>query len=225
MPKILIAQDNEQDAKLIADACKVCNYTVLKTVDNYDDAVSMLYKEHPDLLITSIKLNSEKNGLDLSTTAQQKLGIATMFVASFVDEKVLLKAKNIDFYGYIIKPFKEDELIANIRLALYQVDKNRKVKKRYIDIDKYIFDLKEGILYDEDSEIKLSPKLKKLLCFLSQNYNQVKSYDEIIDYLYDGEEVTLETLRQLIKRIRKIVGKNTIETIKGVGYRLVYENR
>ena len=224
MPKILVVQDNLNDAEHIENLCKSFDYHTLPIADNYDLALHLVHTENPDLLVTSIKLAGEKNGLDLAKIAQEKYGVGTMFVTSYYDDEVLKEAKKIDFYGYIIKPYKDDEFEATIRLALFQVDKRRKVKKRYVDINGYVFDMKRASLYDEKEEIHLSPKSKKLLCFLSKYLGEVKTYDEIIDYVYDGEEANVETLRQLVKRTRKIVKKDSIETVRDIGYRLIDEN-
>jgi len=224
MPKILIAQEKLSDSKHIESLCKSFDYHTLPVTDNYDEALHLLHTQKPDLLVTSIKLVGEKNGLDLAKTAQEKYGVATMFVTSYFDDDVLKEAKKVDFYGYIIKPFKDTEFEATLRLALFQVDKKRKVKKRYVDINGYVFDIKKASLYDEKEEIHISTKSKRLLCFLSQNLGKTKSYSEIIEYVYGDEDVSVETLRQLVKRTRKIVKKDSIETVRDIGYRLVDKN-
>ena len=221
MPKILIVEDEEVTSLALELFCEKLGYTVLPSVNNYDDALEVIHKQRPDLLLCDIMLNSDKSGLDIALTAQEKYGIATVFLTAYYDEKIFKQAKKVNFYGYIIKPYKEEELEATIRLALYQVEKNRTVKKRYVDINGYVFDMKRLKLYDDKEEVPLSKKSQRLLFFLSKHLNQVKSFEEIIDFVYEGESVSLDTLRHLIKRTKEIIGKDCIESSRNIGYKLI----
>jgi len=221
MPKILIIEDEEPTAFALEIFCQKLGYETLPSVNNYHDAIHSIHINRPDLLICDIMLKGEKNGLDIAYEAQQKYGAATIFLTAYYDEEILKKAKKVNFYGYIVKPYKENELEATIRLALAQIDKNRPIKKRYVDINGFTFDMKTMKLYDENKDIPISKKMAKLLYFLSTNLGKVKSYEEIIEYVYQGENASLDTLRHLVKRTRDIVKKENIESVKGIGYKLV----
>jgi DNA-binding response OmpR family regulator len=80
--------------------------------------------------------------------------------------------------------------------------------------------MQESKLYDEKDEIHLGNKSKRLLYYLSKYRGETKSYKEISDYVYDGEDVSLDRLRHLLKRVRDTISKDSIEAIKGIGYRL-----
>jgi len=221
MPKILIIEDEEPTALALEFFCQKLGYETIESVNNYHDAMHTIHLNKPDLLICDIKIKGEKNGLDIAYDAQQKYGVPTIFLTAYYDEDILKKAKKVSFYGYIVKPYKENELEATIRLTLAQIDKNRSTKKRYIDINGYTFDMKTMKLYDEKDDIPISKKMAKLLYFLSKYLGQVKSYEEIIEYVYQGEEASLDTLRHLVKRTRDIVKKENIKSVKGIGYKLV----
>ena len=220
MPKILIVEDEELTALSLEIFCKNLNYNVLPSVNNYQDAMSSIHKNQPDLLICDIKIQGEKSGLDIAYDAQEKYATATIFLTAYYDEEILQKAKKVNFYGYIIKPYKEKELEATIRLALFQQDKRRKIKKRFVQINNYIFDTKTLKLYNDKEEIHLSKKSKKLLFYLSRNPKNVKTYQEIISFVYEDETTSIDTLRHLVQRTRDVTGKDSIKAIKNTGYQL-----
>jgi DNA-binding response OmpR family regulator len=220
LPKILIVEDEEITAFSLELFCQELGCTTLNSVSNYCDAMSSIHRDRPDLLICDIRLNGDKSGLDIALDAQERYGVATIFLTAHYNDEIFQQAKKINFYGYIIKPFKKNELKATIELALCQMDKDRDIKKRYIDIGRYTFDMQGSKLYDEKDEIHLGNKSKRLLYYLSKYRGETKSYKEILDYVYDGEDVSLDRLRHLLKRVRDTISKDSIEAIKGIGYRL-----
>jgi len=221
MSNILIVEDEEVTAFALEIFCQKLGYTVLDTVNSYNNALEAIRKERPDLILTDIQLNEDKNGLDLALIAQEKYGISSIFLTAYYNEEILKQAKHIDFHGYIIKPYKENELEATLKLALYQIAKDKRGKERYIDICENIFDMKTLTLYDNEEEIHLSKKGKRLLYFLALDYGKIKTYNEIIDYVYEGENTTLDTLRHLIKRTQKSTNKKCIKAARNVGYGLM----
>jgi len=75
-------------------------------------------------------------------------------------------------------------------------------------------------LYDNEEEIHLSKKSKRLLYILALNLGEIKTYSEIIDYVYEGESNTLDTLRHLIKRTRESTNKKCFKAARNIGYYL-----
>jgi len=220
MSNILIVEDEEITAFAVELFCQKLGYNVLDTVNNYDDALKIVQNQRPDLILTDIQLNGKKSGLDLALIAQNKYGVSSIFLTAYYNEDILRQAKHIDFHGYIIKPYKESELEVTLKLALYQIDKNKSSKQRYIDFCSYTFDMKTLTLYNDKDEIHLSKKSKRLLYFLALHHSEIKSYNEIIDYVYEGENISLDTLRHLIKRTRETTNKDCIHAARNVGYSL-----
>jgi len=220
MSNILIVEDEEITAFALELFCQKLGYTVLDTINNYDDALMVIKKERPDLILTDIQLSGQKSGLDIALIAQKEYGISSVFLTAYYNEEILKQAKNIEFHGYIIKPYKENELEATLKLALYQIAKKRNSKQRYIDFCNHIFDMKTLTLYNNDNEIPLSKKSKRLFYFLALHTGEIKSYSEIIDYVYEGESISLDTLRHLVKRTRELTHKECIIAARNIGYSL-----
>ena len=131
MSNILIIEDKRITALALKLFCQKLGYTVLDTVNNYNDALTCIRRKQPDLIITDIQIRGDKSGLDLALIAQEKYGIPSIFLTAYYNEEILKQAKNIDFHGYIIKPYKEKELEATLKLSLYQIHKNKQSKKIY----------------------------------------------------------------------------------------------
>jgi len=220
MSNILIVENEEVTALSLEKFCRKLGYNVIKKVNNYDDALTIIHHERPNLILTDIAINGKKSGLDIAIKAEELYGISTIFITAYYSEEILKQAKHINFHGYIIKPYKENELEATIKLALYQIEKDRGYSERYIDLCNYTFDMKTLKLFNEKKEVHLSKKAKRLLYFLANHINQVQSYSEIIDYVYEGDSVSIDTLRHLIQRIRELIDKECIKASRNIGYSL-----
>jgi DNA-binding response OmpR family regulator len=110
------------------------------------------------------------------------------------------------------KPFFIDELEIKIE-KLCQI-KNDKI---YFDENSY-FDFISATITINDQEIRLTKKEKLLMNLFLSKRNQVITYETIENYVWEGNFVTLESIRSLIRRLRKILDKEFIQTVTDTGY-------
>ncbi len=102
---------------------------------------------------------------------------------------------------------------------IQKVQKFCKVKSNLIDFGEgFIFDYKKHFLVKNNEEIKLAKKEILFLELLAKDIHRVFSFDEIEDYVWEGEETTLINVRALVKRIRKKIPEKAIKIVKGIGY-------
>jgi len=218
MAKILIVEDEEITAFSLEMFCQSFGYTTLESVNNYDDAIASIRQNHPDLLICDIELHGPKNGLDIASIAQKQYAIPTLFLTAYYNEEIHNRAKDLDFYGYILKPYQEKELEATLKLAFHHITQNQPYTQRYIDIRQYVFDMKTRTLYNETEVLPLSKKSRRLLYRLLLSPNETRPYRDIIDYVYEGEAASLDTLRHLVRRTRSVFDYDAIKSIRNIGY-------
>ncbi|MDC0933675.1 winged helix-turn-helix domain-containing protein, partial [Arcobacteraceae bacterium] len=86
------------------------------------------------------------------------------------------------------------------------------------DICKYNFN--EHTLYVSDEKIILARKEILFLELFITNLNRIVTYDEIENYVWEGEESNIDNIRALIKRIRKKLPEDSIKIVTGYGYTL-----
>lgn len=67
-------------------------------------------------------------------------------------------------------------------------------------------------------EIRLIKKEKLLINLFLSKKNQVITYSTIENYVWEGSFVSLESIRSLIRRVRKILIKDYIQTVVDTGY-------
>jgi DNA-binding NarL/FixJ family response regulator len=117
--RILIVEDEPVIAENIAVYLNNSSFTVCGIA--YDDEEARMFLENgfPDALVLDINLASEMNGIDLAALINDKYSVPFIFLTSYADKETIERAKKVKPWGYIVKPFNEDTLLATLEIAIY----------------------------------------------------------------------------------------------------------
>ena len=81
------------------------------------------------------------------------------------------------------------------------------------------WDNENYILYSYSEEVPLTKKERDLLILLFSSKNRVFTYDEIFEYIWSHtHESSMNSLKSLVKTLRKKIPKEKIRNVSGVGY-------
>lgn len=111
--KVLIVEDEPLIADDIADRLEKNGYEVVGIADTAAKALAIIGREKPDMALLDVNIEGDTDGIDLAA----KLTIPFVFLTSYYDQKTLDRAKKTNPSGYIVKPFRENDLIANLEMA------------------------------------------------------------------------------------------------------------
>lgn len=128
---------------------------------------------------------------------------------------------------FLSKPFSYVVLVARLRALLRRGAKERPVVMRADDL---VLDPGSHMCRRGDVVIRLTPREFSLLEFLMRRAGEVASKAEILDHVWDfdfeGDDNIVEVyVRYLRRKIDVPFGRQTIETVRGVGYRLLADGR
>ena len=127
--KILIVEDEKIVAKDIQYSLENLGYTIPAIVSSGEAAIEKMSKTCPDLVLMDIKLKGDMDGVEASEQIQVRFDIPIVYLTAYSDEKLLKRARITEPFGYVIKPFKERELLSMIEMALYKHRMERELKK------------------------------------------------------------------------------------------------
>lgn len=111
--KIVVVEDEPLIADDIADRLQKQGYEVVGIADNSTEALRIIEKEKPDLALLDVNIEGNVDGIGLAA----QLSIPFVFLTSYYDQRTLDRAKLTNPSGYIVKPFNERDLIANLEIA------------------------------------------------------------------------------------------------------------
>jgi len=120
MKRIIIVEDEVLIAQEISGTLEMLGYQVVAHVMNGDEALDVFAQTQADLVLLDINIKGTLNGIDLANILRDKYQIPFVFLTSFSDHYTLNQVKETMPYGYIVKPFNEDDLRSNIELAIFK---------------------------------------------------------------------------------------------------------
>ena len=115
----LIVEDELLIAETISEFLKKEGAQNITIVESVEEALSHIETNHTDLVLTDIALGNEQTGIDLGNLLYTKYHIPFIYITSHADKAMINKVKHTRPNGYIVKPFKKDDLLVAIELALY----------------------------------------------------------------------------------------------------------
>ena len=126
---VLVVEDENIIAKDIQQSLKKIGYSVPVVVDSGEKALEAIERARPDVVIMDIMLAGEMNGIDTADKIREKYNIPVIFLSAFADDNTLKRAKIVEPYGYILKPYKDKELQTAIEVAIYKHEKDTQRQK------------------------------------------------------------------------------------------------
>jgi len=115
---VLIVEDEfivANDLRLILTKA---GYSVTGIASSVEEAEELLQKQKPDLVILDIRLNGKRSGIDLARELRKE-NIAFIYLSANSNQQVLEKAKTTEPYGFLVKPFREKDLLVTLDIAWY----------------------------------------------------------------------------------------------------------
>lgn len=122
---------------------------------------------------------------------------------------------------YLVKPFDIQELLARLGAVLRRV---QGTASSWLQVGSLALDLQGRRARVQDQDIELTAKEWAVLEKLASHPGRIVNKEALDQALYSfDDEVGSNTLEVYISRIRKKIGKQRVETIRGLGYRLMDE--
>ena len=213
---ILLLEDDTILNELIEEYLEELGHKVISAYDGYE-ALDLLKEHNIDILLLDVGVPN-LNGFEfLEYIKDIGINIPAIYITSLNSAKDIEKAFNIGCDDYIKKPFELKELEVRI---------NHLAKRCNLNLKEFKF--KNGAIYNYHSKdikidnklFSLSQKEAQILEYFIQNRNKIVSLDEISSNIWGFDSApTYSTIRTYIKNLRKILGKDLLTTLKGVGYK------
>jgi CheY-like chemotaxis protein/DNA-binding transcriptional ArsR family regulator len=128
--KVMIVEDELITAEAIAVLLKKLEYNPVVIVSSGEEAISKIDKFDIDLILMDIILAGTMDGIETAKLINTHYNIPIIFITAYGDKKTLNRAKLSEPYGYIVKPFtNEDDLLPTIELAMYNHQVKNKLKR------------------------------------------------------------------------------------------------
>ena len=220
--KILLIDDEQDILEIISYNLEKEGYQVF-TAGNGNEGIEKAKETLPDLILLDVMM-PEKDGIE---TCQDLRKIKELqrtlivFLSARSEEFSQLAGYQAGANDYIVKLIKPKVLVSKVA-ALLQMGANSQENSNYIELGDLIID-KDNFKVSKGKEEFLLPKKEfDLLYLLASNTEKVFKREEILEKVWGNDVIVGErTIDVHIRRLREKLGINTIQTLKGIGYKLV----
>ena len=214
------------DEKLIRDVIK--EYLLLENIkvdeaENGLQAVDEVKHNDYDIIIMDIMM-PKMDGYTACREIKKIKDIPFIMLSARGEEYDKLIGFDLGIDDYVTKPFSPKELVARIKV----ITKRKDVVNNIFEIEGVRLDDVAHDVYVDGKKIYLTPKEYELLKYFFDNKNIALSRENLLNHVWGfdfyGDDRTVDTH---VKTLRKHLGKykDLIVTVRGMGYKLEYEEK
>ncbi|HLU45281.1 MAG TPA: response regulator transcription factor [Natronosporangium sp.] len=218
MNRVLIAEDEPRIASFLQKGLRAAGY-VTTVVDSGVDAAAYARSEDFDLMILDLGLPGQDG---LAVLAQlrargDRLPVIVLTARDAVPDRVTGLDLGAD--DYLTKPFSFEELLARVRARLR--GQGRATPTELV-AGRLRLDLVRRIAAVDGREVELTAKEFLLAEALARHPGQVLSREQLLDRVWGlGHDPGSNVVDVYIGYLRRKLGADLIQTVRGMGYRLV----
>ncbi|HEY4290488.1 MAG TPA: sigma 54-interacting response regulator [Puia sp.] len=128
--KIAIVEDEALISHNLELTLTKAGYRVVGIADSVPDALRLVDRENPDIILVDIVLNGPLTGIDLGRQLAER-NKAFIYLSANFQDSILEKARTTEPYGFLVKPFREKELLAMIGVVLYRYESTNETRRRH----------------------------------------------------------------------------------------------
>lgn len=200
--KIVIVEDEAIVAMDLEQRLIGMGFHVVEIFKNGNDLLEHLSTLSVDLLLMDINLKSDMDGIELYKLVKEQYNIPAIFSTAYSDPSTLARVKALDPYGYIVKPYNDQELFRTIDIGLYKFKLTSELKERE-EILQCIADSANDciMMLDENADVIFWNQVSEAHFGLSSNDIIGKNW---MDILYtDSEDSSSVDVNKHIPKIDK----------------------
>ena len=224
MAKILIVEDDLDIQELLQNFLQEAGYEVSIANDGVE-AVSLFSTAHYDLILLDVML-PKIDGFTVCELIRKQSQIPIIMLTALSGEKEQIKGLDLQVDDYITKPFSMPVLVRKIAAVLRRSNMIPNQEHQTISYDNLILDFDSYEATVDGISYELTQREFEVLRELLLNQGRVLTRHNLLaklwKYYFYGDERVVDTH---IKNLRKKLGIDFIQTIRGVGYKIDKENQ
>ncbi len=228
MTTVLVIEDDADIGRLVTRLLERAGHTVRLAADG-EAGLRAFYSQRPDAVVLDIGLPG-LDGWQVLERLRELSDVPVLMLTAQGDELDRVRGLRGGADDFVAKPFGRQELAARVDALLRRAALGGAGSQRDDDLDVYsdarlTVDHIQRTVVAGDEELRLTPTEFRLLATFVRNPGQVLSADQIIEQVWNEEYIQREQVKLTVGRLRKRleghVDADTIETVRGFGYRYV----
>jgi two-component system, OmpR family, phosphate regulon response regulator PhoB len=222
---ILVVDDEPTLREALVDALEADGFRVVAAADGRE-ALTQFRAERPDLVLLDLML-PDLSGTELCARIKsdpRTKHVPVVMLTAKGEEIDRVVGFEVGADDYVTKPFSVRELVLRVRAVLRRSRGGRAEERPPESVGPLRVDLDAHRAFVGGAEIQLTPLEFKLLTTLMARLGRVQSREQLLEDVWEmSSELETRTVDTHVKRLREKLGsgRDLLETVRGIGYRLV----
>ena len=216
--RLLVVDDSKMMRMGIARSLKQLGVQFIEEAAHGRQALERLLAEPFDLMLLDVEM-PEMTGLEVLAQMQQHpqlRGFPVIVISGGQDIEDVVRCIEMGADDYLAKPFHMEEVLARLRALLRRAAGHASAD---LVCGLVRLDTRSGRVLVDGNPIKLTSHEYRLLAYLMHHAGRVVSRTEIVEHLYDQDfDRDSNTIEVFVGRLRKKIGNDMIQTVRGLGY-------
>lgn len=216
--RLLVVEDDPDLSEQLVDALRDAGYAVDLTGDG-EEAQFLGDTEPYDAVVLDLGLPTVDGMTVLERWREngRNMPVLILTARDRWSDKVAGFDSGAD--DYLAKPFRVEELLARLRAVIRRAGGHA---SPVIGCGPLSIDTRASRVTVDGNPVKLTGQEYRLLSYMAHNLGKVMSRTELTEHLYDQDfDLDSNTIEVFIGRLRRKLGADVIETVRGLGYRMV----
>jgi len=128
-PRIIIVEDEGIVALQIKTSLEQRGYAVAGIFASGEEVLANINAASADLVLMDMKLQGDLDGIQAADLLHTQYALPVIFLTAHSEEDMIERAKKVEPYGYILKPFNAQELYIAVEVALHKHKIDREKEK------------------------------------------------------------------------------------------------
>lgn len=222
MQNILIIEDEKSIQNILRAFLEDAGYSITLADDGME-GIAAFHKDKFDLVLLDIMM-PKLDGYTVCEMIRKEGDTPVILLTALDDEDSQMKGFDLLADDYITKPFSMPLVLRRIKAVLRRAQ-DKDENSFILTWGEIQLDTENFKVYVSGQEIVLTAREFEILRLFMENKGRVFTREQLLDliwnYDYVGDDRIINTH---IKNLRRKLGVDCIETIRGVGYRIDKEN-
>ncbi len=220
---ILIVEDEIIASEYLKEILLSMGVKHIHLAKSADEAFTVLQNNAPiDIIFMDINIKGSMDGILCAKEITTKYEIPIVFTTAYKDNATIKEASETNIYGYLIKPFSEEEVYATLSIVCKTLNKKQNLDNRQnpdiVQLGVYSYNILNKTVSIHGKTINLTAKEELILSIFNANKNINIPYDVLKQKVWEDKNISPSTIRDTISRLRKKMPELNIQNVSGYGY-------
>ncbi len=144
--RILVVEDEGAVGRDIQNTLIRCGYSVADIARTGSEALEIVRRVDPDLVIMDIRLSGAMDGIEAAQRIRSSYGKPIIYLTALADEETIARASRTEPEGYLIKPFNERELQSTVEIAISRSRSREELEDREEQFMSTLRSMADGVI-------------------------------------------------------------------------------